>query len=130
MNTNRSIRHAILGLIVAAAGVFWLAAPAIARADAFAAIAYSPNTGNYGYAYGKGCRAEAENAAVGYCNACDAQVVVWCENASAALAVGDNGVYGYAYANCRADAERLALCYCRDAGGCNAHILCWVNSGR
>ncbi len=127
MNT---IRPAVLGLIVAAVGVFGLAAPAGARADAFAAIAYSPNTGNYGYAYGKSCQADVEIAALGYCKAPDAQVVVWCENAYAALAVGDNGVYGYATADTRKEAERLALRYCRDAGGCNPRIRCWVNSGK
>ncbi len=130
MNTIRSIRPLFLGLIVAAAGAFGLATPAGARADGFAAIAYSPNTGNYGYAYSKSCQANVENAALGYCNAPDAQVLVACENASAALAVGDNGVYGYATADTRKEAERLALRYCRDAGGCNPRIRCWVSSGR
>jgi hypothetical protein len=127
MNAIRSVRSAVLSLVVAAVGVVWMAAPVSARAAGYGAIAYSPSTGAYGYAYGKSCQAEAENTALCYCKAPDAQIVVWCQNACAALAVGDNGVYGYAVADSRKEAERLALRQCRDAGGCNPHIRCWVS---
>ncbi len=130
MSSMRFLRPAVLSLVVAAVGVFGFAAPANARADKFAAIAYSPSTGAYGYAYGKGCEVDADSTALCYCKAPDAQILVSCVNSSAALAVGDNGVYGYAHADCRADAERLAKQYCRDAGGCNPRIRCWVSSGQ
>ena len=129
MNTIRSVRSAVLSLVVAAVGVVCLAAPTTARAAGYGAIAYSPNTGAYGYAYGKSCQAEAENTALSYCNGPDVQIVVWCQNACAALAVSDNGIYGYAHADSRKEAERLALRYCRDAGGCNPRIRCWVSCG-
>ena len=89
-----------------------MVAPAAPDA-AFTAIAYSPNTGAYGYSYGQGCRAEAETRRSSYCNGSNAQIVVWCENAGPALAVSDNGIYGYAYGHSRKEAERLALRYCR-----------------
>ncbi|HVS36794.1 MAG TPA: DUF4189 domain-containing protein [Gemmataceae bacterium] len=130
MNTFRCRRAVILSLVLAAVAVFGFAAPASARADKFAAIAYSPSTGAYGYAYGKACRDEAERTALGYCKGADARILVSCEDSCAALAVGDNGVYGYATADTRREAERLAIQKCLDAGGCNPRIRCWANSGK
>jgi serine/threonine-protein kinase len=106
-----------------------LGAAGAARADAFAAIAYSPHTGQYGYWYGADCLATAKNGALQGCNARDAQVVVTVENGWAALAVNNNGGYGYGWStNCQAEAERIAV---NGAGGpgCGAHVLCWVASG-
>lgn len=128
MNPTRSHQPMLLALIVAVAGVAALATPASARADSYAAIAYSEDTGQWGYSYGLGCRAEAENDALSRCGGDDARIVVWCENACAALAVGDNGAYGYAWGSCRAEAERRAVRECRKHG-CNPHIACWVSSG-
>lgn len=63
--------------------------------DSYAAIAYSPSTGKYGYAYNYGSRWAAEAAALAYCEAPDAEIVVWVNNGFCALALGDEpGVYG------------------------------------
>ena len=117
----------------------WIAAVAVvaalfaatqsARADAYAAIAYSQCTGQYGYTYGYNDLCAAQNDAVANANASDAQVVAWVENGWAALAVNKNGGWGYGWSNNgQADAERFAL---NGAGGpaCGAYILCWVASG-
>src|SRR5262249_48977445 len=56
----------------------------------YAAIAYSPATGNYGYAYNHGSRAAAETAAIRYCKADDARIVTWVNNGFCALALGDD----------------------------------------
>ena len=125
----KTLRPVLLGLVVVAASVICLAAPASARA-AFAAIAYSENTGAYGYSYGYAHRGEAEQAALDSCNADDAQVVVWSENAWCALAVSDNGAYGYGYAGSEREAKRIALRECRNSGGSNVRIACYAYSGQ
>ena len=126
----RPYRSVVLGLIVAAAGLCWLAAPASARADeAYAAIAYSENTGKYGYGYGFSSRSKAENEALKQCDADDAQVVIWGRNAYVALAVSDNGPYGYAWGTTEAVATRIATQKCRDLGGENVRIAVSVYSG-
>src|SRR4051812_22619925 len=56
----------------------------------YAAIAYSPATGNHGYAYNHGSRAAAEAAALRYCKGDDARIVTWVNNGFCALAVGDD----------------------------------------
>lgn len=58
--------------------------------DTYAAIAYSPATGKYGYAYNFGSRASAEEAAVRNCKADDARIVTWVNNGWCALALGDD----------------------------------------
>lgn len=68
--------------------------------DTYAAIAYSPSTGKYGYASNYGSRWAAETAALRNCAAKDAQIVTWVNNGFCALAVGDDvsawGI-GYSY---------------------------------
>ena len=64
--------------------------------------------------------------ALANCDAPDAQVVAWCWNEYAALAVADDGSYGYSSGPTTGPAEAAALSYCT---GPNAHILCWVYSG-
>src|SRR5689334_18039589 len=86
-----------------------LALSASAWAD-FGAIAYSPDTGRWGYSYGFYWQSDASNDALARCNAADARVVVWVQNGWAALAVGDDGAYGWGWsASSRADAESRAL---------------------
>ena len=60
------------------------------RGDTYAAIAYSPATGNYGYAYNHGSRSSAEAAALRNCNGDDARIVTWVHNGFCALALGDD----------------------------------------
>ncbi len=60
----------------------------------FGAIAYSPSTGAYGYAYNGVTRWQAESAAVSYCGVFDCRSAVWVNNGCASLAVGFTG-FGY-----------------------------------
>ena len=114
--------HSIAACAVA---VVLFAAVQTARADAYAAIAYSQSTGQYGYTYGYSDLGAAQNDAVANANAGDAQVVVWVENGWAALAVNDNGGWGYGWSNNSLDeAENNAI---NGVGG--GHILCWAASG-
>jgi hypothetical protein len=126
----RPLRSVIVAVVVAAAGMLWLAAPASARADdTYAAIAYSESTGRYGYSYGYSTRAAAENRAISECNTDDAQILVWGRNAYVALALSDEGAYGWAWASSEGQAKRLALQKCRDYGGTSARIAVCVYSG-
>jgi hypothetical protein len=93
----------------------------------YAAIAYSEQTGQYGYAFGYDCLDDAENDAVANSNAADACVVVYVENGWAALAEGDNGTYGDAWSTTSlADAECQALQYC--GPGNHPHIVAWCSA--
>ena len=100
------------------------AAAQVARADAYAAIAYSESTGQYGYTYGYDDLGCAQNDAIANCGADDAFVAVWVENGWAALAVNDDGGWGYGWStNCLDEAENNA------ADACGGHVICWVASG-
>lgn len=114
------IRKTLLALIV----VPLLSSPVLAAL--YGAIAYSEKTGRYGYSYNYSWLGDAEADALANCDAPDAQVVAWCWNEYAALAVDDNGNYGYSSGLTQASAEAAALSYCT---GPNPHILCWVYSG-
>src|SRR5205823_5288063 len=87
MKPIRSLVVAVLLLCVAAPAVW---------AD-HGAIAYSPETGKYGYSYNCGSRAQAERLALRNCPADDAAVKVWVKNGYAALAVNDDGDYGWGW---------------------------------
>lgn len=100
-----------------------LAAPAFAE---YGAIAYSPQTGRYGYSYNYWYLGDAESDALANCDAPDGEIVAWCRNEYCALAVADDGSYGYSSGPTQASAEAAALSYCT---GPNAHILCWDYSG-
>jgi hypothetical protein len=92
-----------------------LATPSIAAAqDQYAAIAYSESKHSYGYAHGFDSRAEAEAAAIKYCEAADAEVVVWARNWWCALALDlDGNARGWAW-NARAGgAEAQAFAECQ-----------------
>jgi hypothetical protein len=111
-------------LVLTTTAIFILAGSAFAD---FGAIAYSPETGSWAYSYGFRNRQAAEDDALNRCDGADAQIVVWVENGWAALAVGDDGAYGWGWSGCsRADAESRAL----SQAGDNARIACWMSSGR
>jgi hypothetical protein len=99
---------------------------AAAAGSRFAAIAYSDQTGRYGYAYGYNDRQNAQDDALARCDAPDGRVVVWVEHGWVALALGERGVAGWAWSTrSRADAETRALRQC----GCNGSIVAWACSG-
>jgi hypothetical protein len=96
----------------------------------FAAIAYSPSTGAYGYSYGFASLAGARAEALAHCRGDDARVVVWVENGYAALALGDRrGAYGWGWAFNRGEARARALnqCAARTTG---AYVAVSVYSGQ
>ena len=68
----------------------------------YAAIAYSPATGKYGYSYDLRSRAAAEKVALEKCDAADARIVTWVNKGFIALALGSDkscwGV-GWSYGN-------------------------------
>ena len=84
--------------------------------DNFAAIAYSVSTGKWGYSYRWGSRAEAEQEALKYCEADDAKAVMWTRNAWCALALGDDGSYGYAWGDTAELARQYATEQCLKYG--------------
>jgi hypothetical protein len=90
----------------------------------FAAIAYSEQTGKYGYANGCSCQEEAESKAIGFCGACDARVVSSVQGGWVALAKGGNGAYGYGWSTrSLADAEVAAMRSCACRGPCPQLVL-------
>ena len=97
-----------------------------AAAALYGAIAYSESTGKYGYSYNFAYLSDAEADAIAHCGATDATVVAWCWNEYAALAVDDDGNYGYSSGESKEEAESTALSYCT---GKNPRILCWTYSG-
>lgn len=98
-----------------------------ALADRYAAIAYSPQTGAYGYSYNAGSRSSAERSALNRCRARDARVVVWVKNGWAALARNRYGAWGTAWSSrSKSHATDLARRNVRGGGG-RTHV--WVNSG-
>ena len=110
--------------LLAAASVF----AAIARASdstieidgrSYAAIAYSPATGKYGYAYDHRSRSAAEKAALEKCGAEDARIACWVNRGFCALALGDDktcwGVgWQYGGGSSNTDAKKTALKECEN----------------
>ena len=79
--------------------------------DRFAAIAYSPSTGAYGYGNGYSSKAEAIARAKAECGEPDA-VVKWARNAWLALALSSDGGYGSGWGTTAAKARELAVESC------------------
>ena len=125
MTANRTVRFAALALVLTVASLGFANS---ARAD-FGAIAYSPATGHIGYSWSAPSRARAEQAALNQCDRDDAEVLVWVENGYAALAVGQDGSYGYAWGSTQAIAERLAVQKCLEVGGVRPKIEVSIYSG-
>jgi hypothetical protein len=97
--------------------------------DRYAAIAYSPSTGKYGYSHGYGSRCSAERAALSHCPREDARIVAWSRNAWCVLALGDDvGEYGWAWATSSGCARSRALEECRKRTT-NCYIAVSVYSG-
>lgn len=115
-------------LFSAAAFAFALSATAAAATE-FGAIAYSPATGAHGYSYNYSTRRQADRVAMANCRAYadDCRIIVDFWNACAALAVGSNYGYGFAYNVRRSAAQATALAICRrNDSGCK--IVRWVCS--
>jgi hypothetical protein len=100
----------------------------------FAAIAYSRETGKYGYASECKTRAAADEEAVRRCAAPDARVAVWVRNGFCALAVGDKGAWGIGWSAGKeansAAAREHALAECRKHSSTARLLLCLESSRR
>lgn len=62
--------------------------------DKYAAVAYSPSTGKFGYAWNWHTRSKAEAVALSNCKAADAKVVGWVKAGWLVLVVADDNAYG------------------------------------
>jgi len=123
MNPPQRTRRRLEILIAAAAVLLAAAAPALAGSDKYAAIAYSPNTGAFGYSSECPTRTRAEKEALAKCMGDDAQVLVWARNGWCCLAVGDDHGYGYAWADDKEYAKKLALSECgKQTGNCKIAV--------
>jgi uncharacterized protein DUF4189 len=100
--------------------------------DTYAAIAYSPSTGKYGYAYNYGSRYAAERAALAHCPEADAEIVGWVKAGWLALAIGDDNAYGvgweYGEGATNTDAKRRAYNQCA-ARTTNPKVVLCICSG-
>ena len=81
--------------------------------DVYAAIAYSPKTGKWGYGCNYATKAEAMARAKRECGSKDARIN-WCKNAWIALAISDDsrGGWGSAWGNTREEANAAARKEC------------------
>lgn len=101
----------------------------------YAAIAYSPSTGEYAYAYNYGSRRAAEQAALARCKPADAKIVCWVNNGFCALALGDEvGCYGTGYSwghNCtNTFAKNRAVEECNKRTGGARVVVCLTSDGQ
>jgi serine/threonine-protein kinase len=97
--------------------------PAIA-ADYYGAIAYSPSTGAFGRAWDYQTRRHAERVALRHCRkqARDCQLV-WFRNACGAVAAGNSGGWGSAWAMNERIASHRAMARCRQYdSGCRVRV--------
>ncbi|MCE9534661.1 MAG: DUF4189 domain-containing protein [Planctomycetes bacterium] len=97
-----TIRYSLVLALLSLIGLNSMAAPAKADVeidfDTYAAVAYSPKTGKYGYAWNWRSRAQAERVALANCIEADAKVVGWVKAGWLVLAVSDDNDYGVGYA--------------------------------
>lgn len=109
--------------------------PISIQPNSIAAIAYSPSSGDYGYAHNYRDRAEAQNAALAGCKAEDARVVCWVNEGYCALAIGDDrSVWGVGHVfgpgvN-SADAEKKAIADCSARTTNVQVVLCLSSDGQ
>ncbi len=130
----------ILGALVllACGAVFAPAASAQSldvSSDSFAAVAYSPETGSFGYSYNHGSRWSAEQAALESCEASDARIVCWVNRGFCALALGDDKACwgtGWSYGDDATNTEAIdrALAECRKRTPGARLVLCLVSDGQ
>jgi serine/threonine-protein kinase len=93
------------------------------RASNFGAIAYSPDTRDYGYSFGYSSRSEAERRAKRECGKDDCEIAAWFENSCGAVAVGDDGTWAGGTGNTERAARQDAMTDCTSDGGKNCKVL-------
>ncbi len=90
--------------------------------ESYGAIAYSEQTGAFGWSFEHGTQAAAEASALGYCQERqegteDCRVLTWFRSACGALALDPSGPYGAAWGQSEEEASRNALAVCGQYGG-------------
>ena len=104
---------------------------AVAHADNFGAIAYSPESGSVGWSYDAGSRRDAERMAMNNCEnyADDCRVAIYFYNACGAVARAPDGSWGSGWGSSRRRAESEALDSCSNHGdGCR--VIRWACTSR
>jgi hypothetical protein len=123
-NLTRGILLIVIALALAAG-------PALqAAGDKYAAVAFSPSTGRWGYGNGYPTKAEATTRALAECGQSDA-ITAWCRNEWIALAISKQspGGYGVAWAPTASGARQRALAECR-ARNPDARVIACVSAFR
>lgn len=127
--TRSAIASAMLFMVL-----FSLIQPALAVVSdpcSYAAVAYSPSTGHYGYVYNYYSRSEAERAALSEVSDKDARIVGWVNDGWLVLAIGDNKAHGVGWefgdGALNTTAARRAIAECEKQNG-NVRKLIVLNS--
>jgi hypothetical protein len=101
--------------------------------DTYAAIAFSPKTGQYGYAWNYRSLPAAKRAALARCPEADAEVVAWVNFGWAVLVIAEDGSYAHATTYGRGatdrDAYRKALGQLRKVTNSRVQTVLVVCSG-
>ena len=96
-----------------------------ASAASFGAIAFSQDTGAWGYSYKYRSRSAAERRALNECRGkgYGCRIIVWFRDACGALAVGRANAYGWGWDAVRSRARGRALAACRArSSGCQLRV--------
>ena len=98
----------------------------------YAAVAFSPSTGKYGYCWDSPTRGRAEQEALSKCPEKDARIVGWVQGGWLVLAIGNDNIYGvgweYGDGATNTDAVLRAKSECQKRGG-KVHTLVILCSG-
>ena len=102
------------------------------NSQTYAAVAYSPSTGEFRYSHGYRTRAGSEQAALDRCDASDARIVCWVNHGFCALALGDDKQFwgiGWSYGSGASsiEAKEHALEECRKRTT-NARVVLYLVS--
>ena len=89
----------------------------------YGAIAYSAESGAWGYSEEYGSRAQAESRARKECRMNDCEIAAWFYDSCGALAASDNGSWGGAQGADVRRAQLGAQARCAKEGGTNCKIL-------
>jgi ABC-type sugar transport system substrate-binding protein len=125
----RVARRHLLAVLLMAAGLFAAAGITAPTAGAlgWGAIAISPGTGRVGYSKGLNSAIEAQQAAVGLCQARDCRAVLNFTNACGAVAQASDTSWTWGQDRSSTAAQNRALISCSQYGaGCR--VVGWVCS--
>jgi Domain of unknown function (DUF4189) len=89
----------------------------------YGAIAYSPDSGRFGYSDKYANRAQAETRAKQECGNSDCQIAAWYYNSCGALAKDDDGTWGGAQGADEQRAGKAALARCAKEGAKNCKVI-------